>query len=69
MGLEFDFSNLISKLENIEKKASKEISEKALKAGGEEVIKEVKNKYRYYNTFIIGSFYIYGDVLKHLQHY
>ncbi len=45
MGLEFDFSNLISKLENIEKKASKEISQKALKAG-EEVLKELKNEVR-----------------------
>lgn len=29
-----------------------------------ESIKEVKNKYKHHTTFIIGSFYIYGDVLK-----
>lgn len=32
-----------------------------------ESIKEVKNKYKYYTTFIIGSFYIYGDVLNFIK--
>ncbi|MCI9064150.1 MAG: bifunctional folylpolyglutamate synthase/dihydrofolate synthase [Clostridia bacterium] len=33
----------------------------------EESIKEIKNKYMDYTTFIIGSFYIYGDVLDFIK--
>lgn len=33
----------------------------------EESIKEVKNKYKNHTTFVIGSFYIYGDVLNFIK--
>lgn len=33
----------------------------------EESIREVKNKYINYTTFVIGSFYIYGDVLNFIN--
>lgn len=33
----------------------------------EESIKEVKNKYMFFTTFVVGSFYIYGDVLNFIK--
>ena len=42
MGLEVNFSSIISKLKDIEKKASREIIDNALKAGGEVVLESLK---------------------------
>lgn len=44
MGADVYFGNLIAKLENIEKKASKEITEKALKAGGKVMLESLKKE-------------------------
>jgi HK97 gp10 family phage protein len=40
MGLEFDFTQLQGKLEELDRKVQKGISDKALKAGGEIILRE-----------------------------
>lgn len=44
MGLEFDFSKVQRKLEEMGKKASKEVADKALIDGANEVLEEVKKE-------------------------
>ncbi len=44
MGLEFDFSRVQEKLEELGRKASKEVADKALKAGANEVLNELKEE-------------------------
>ncbi|MGL5712580.1 MAG: HK97 gp10 family phage protein [Paraclostridium sp.] len=56
MGLKVDFSKVISKLENIEKKASKEMIDEALKKGGKVVLEELKKEVRS-NVYDTGELY------------
>lgn len=46
MSINIDFSKVINKLEELNNKVGKEISDKALKEGGEVVLKALKNEVR-----------------------